>query len=269
MKTSKQVDLMESGGRDFKGGRWISVGTVLAILAAWAAATNLGLIGGRSLPTPQAIVGALWEFITVGYQGKSFLDNVGHSIFRAMAGLTLGVALGVPLGLLTGYHPRLNAMVSPIIGFLRPIPSLAFIPLVILYLGIGEISKVAVIWLAAFLYMTLYASTGVKNVKRDYILLGQNLELSQWDLFRTVIFPASLTYIIAGLKTATALSWAIVVAAELIAAQSGLGYMIMDASTFFNLPFVCVGILFIGGIGLLLELFTNQLEKRVIHWAGH
>jgi NitT/TauT family transport system permease protein len=267
MKKPRDVDVSRSGEQEITRTRWISVASVVSILAVWTLATNMGLISGKSLPTPQAILKALWEFITVGYRGKSFLDNVGHSIFRAMAGLTLGVAMGVPLGLLMGYHPRLNAVFSPIIGFLRPIPSLAFIPLVILYLGIGEPSKIAVIWLAAFLYMTLYAATGVRNVKRDYVLLGRNLELSQWQLFRTVIFPASLPYIIAGLKTATALSWAIVVAAELIAAQSGLGYMIMDASTFFNLPSVCVGMLFIGGIGLLLELGTNLIERNVLHWS--
>lgn len=269
MKRIPDVDLLQNSDQESKKTRWISVLSVISILALWTLATNLGLVSGKSVPAPQTILAAVWEFIRVGYQGKSFLDNVGHSIFRAMAGLTLGVALGVPLGLLMGYHPRLNAAASPIIGFLRPIPSLAFIPLVILYLGIGETSKISVIWLAAFLYMTLYAATGVRNVKRDYLLLGRNLELSQWQLFRTVIFPASLPYIIAGLKTATALSWAIVVAAELIAAQSGLGYMIMDASTFFNLPFVCVGILFIGGIGLLLELATNLIERKVLHWSGY
>lgn len=268
MKNGKTREMIGNSDRQ-RNTRWYSVGSVLTLFVIWAVATNVGLVSGKNLPTPQAMGHALWDFITIGYQGKSFLDNVGHSVFRAMAGLTLGVVLGVPLGLLIGYHEKLNAIVSPIIGFLRPIPALAFIPLVILYLGIGEVSKIAVIWLAAFLYMTLYASTGVKNVKNDYLLLGRNLGLSQWTLFRSVIFPASLTYIIAGLKTATALSWAIVVAAELIAAQSGLGYMIMDASTFFNLPFVCVGILFIGGIGLLLELITNQIERRVLHWAGH
>lgn len=249
--------------------RWVSVASVMVVIAMWTIASNTVFLAGHNVPTPQAILHAVWEFVTVGYQGKSFWDNVGHSLFRAMTGLILGVALGVPLGLLIGYRPFLNAIVSPIIGFLRPIPSLAFIPLVILLFGIGEFSKVAVIWLAAFLYMTLYAATGVRNVRRDFLQLGHNLELSQWQLFRSIIFPASLSYIIAGLKTATALSWAIVVAAELIAAQSGLGYMVMDASTFFNLPFVCVGILLIGGIGLLLELATNVLERKLVHWAGH
>lgn len=266
--SSRPTDVKNSD-RERNSNRWISVASVVTLLLVWTLATNFGVISGTALPTPQALLGAIWEFITVGYQGKSFFENVGQSMFRAMSGLALGVLLGVPLGLLMGYYPRLSAVFSPIIGFLRPIPALAFIPLVVLYLGIGEVSKIAVIWLAAFLYMTLYASTGVRNVTRDFILLGRNLELSKWELFQGIIFPASLPYIIAGLKTATALSWAIVVAAELIAAQAGLGYMIMDAATFFNLPFVCVGILFIGGIGLLLELFTNLLEKRVLHWSGH
>ncbi len=246
----------------------ISVTSVLVVLVVWAATTNLGLVSGKALPTPQVMVKSLTEFILDGYQGKPFVEHVGYSILRAMSALALGVLCGVPLGLLIGYYPRLAAVLNPFISFLRPIPALAFIPLVILYLGIGELSKVSVIWLAAFLYMTLYASTGVRNVPREYVLLGQNLELSKWEFFRRVIFPASLPYVIAGLKTATALSWAIVVAAELIAAQAGLGYMIMDAATFFNLPFVCVGILFIGGIGLLLEAITNALERRVLHWVG-
>lgn len=248
--------------------RTISILSVLIVLAIWTLSTNLGWVSGKALPSPQVMGEAVYSFITQGYQGKSFLTHVGSSVFRAITALVLGVICGVPLGLLMGYYPRLAAALNPFISFLRPIPALAFIPLVILYLGIGETSKISVIWLAAFLYMTLYASTGVRNVPRDYLLLGLNLELSKWEFFSRVIFPASLPYIITGFKTATALSWAIVVAAELIAAQAGLGYMIMDAATFFNLPFVCVGVIFIGAIGLFLEAATNWLEARLLHWTG-
>lgn len=248
--------------------RAISVLSVVGVMVVWTLSTNLGWVSGKALPAPQVLAEAIYTFMTQGYQGKSFLTHLGSSVFRATTALVLGVVCGVPLGLLMGYYPKLAAVLNPFIAFLRPIPALAFIPLVILYLGIGEVSKIAVIWLAAFLYMTLYAQTGVRNVPRDYLLLGLNLELSRRELFAKVIFPAALPYIITGFKTATALSWAIVVAAELIAAQAGLGYMIMDAATFFNLPFVCVGVIFIGVIGLLLEVATNRLEASLLHWTG-
>lgn len=248
--------------------RRIGIASVATALIVWAIVTNIGLVSHNTLPTPQKFAATLAGFVQHGYSGKSFLVNVGDSVFRAMTGLFFGILLGVPLGLFMGYDSRLNAALMPLIAFLRPIPALAFIPLVIIYFGIGELSKIIVIWIAAFLYMTLYASTGVRNVSREYFLLGLNLELSKWRMFKDIVFPAALPYIIAGIKTATALSWAIVVAAELIAAQAGLGYVIMDSSTFFNIPLVYVGIALIGAIGFALEMLTTLLERKILHWVG-
>jgi NitT/TauT family transport system permease protein len=124
------------------------------------------------------------------------------------------------------------------------------------------------IFLAALYYVVLNASAGVRTVPQDLIRAGQNLGLTPAQLFSKVIFWASLPHIMTGIKTATAVSWAIVVAAELIAAQAGLGFMVMDATTFFRVPNVYIGIIIIGAIGVTLEVITYSLDRRLLHWMG-
>ena len=145
---------------------------------------------------------------------------------------------------------------------------IAFIPLVILYFGIGEFPKILLIGAAAFWYVVLNTSNGVRSVPVDLVRAALNLGVRRDQLFFRVIFPAALPHVMTGIKTATALSWAIVVAAELVAAQEGLGYLIMDAATFFRVPYVYLGIIIIGVIGLLLEVVTVAIENRVLHWRG-
>jgi ABC-type nitrate/sulfonate/bicarbonate transport system permease component len=148
------------------------------------------------------------------------------------------------------------------------IPPIAYIPLVILWFGIGEFSKIVLIFLASFLYVALNTAAGVRAVPQDLIRVARTLGASNFRLFYAVILPEALPYVILGLKVALALSWAVVVAAELVAAQAGLGFLIMDAGTFFRIPDLYVGILLIGLIGLLLERGLTLFERRFVHWSG-
>lgn len=247
---------------------WVSIGSSVFLLVLWTVLTNTGTINSTTLPTPQVIVRSFWDFFTVGYAETSGWENIRMSVFRAMVGLGIGLAAGMPLGLLMGFIPLVNALLKPVVSFLRPIPALAFIPLVVLFFGIGEEAKIAVISLASFLYAILHSSAGAAAVPENYLLLGRNLGLSQWRLFWRIVLPAASPYIAAGVRTATAIAWAVMVAAELIAANSGIGWMISDAAIFYRLPYVYVGIILIGVIGLLLEVCITVLEKRIIHWAG-
>lgn len=246
----------------------ISWGTVAAILLLWWVVTALGLVKPFILPSPGDLIMELRALVAQGYAQKPLSEHVFSSLARTFTGLGLGLAVGIPLGLLMGANGTLFAILSPIFSFMRPIPPIAFIPLMILYFGIGEFSKVFLIFMAALWYVVLNASAGVRAVPQDLLRAAQNLGLTQAQIFRHVLFWAALPHIMTGLKTATAISWAIVVAAELIAAQAGLGFLVMDAATFFRVPDVYIGIIIIGLIGLTLEAITRAVERSLLHWQG-
>lgn len=248
--------------------RALSVATAVVLLGAWTIATNAGFIDPTTLPSPQRFYRTFMDFVTSGYAGKPALSHVGASVLRTFVGLGSGLILGIPIGLLMGYSSAVNAVLGPLFSFIRPVPPIAFIPLVILYFGIGEFPKILLIGAAAFWYVVLNTSAGVRVVPVDLIRAALNLGVNRRQLFFRVIFPAALPQIMTGVKTATALSWAIVVAAELVVAQEGLGYLIMDASTFFRVPYVYLGIAIIGLIGVVLEGVTVAVENRVLHWRG-
>lgn len=246
----------------------LSWGTIAAILLLWYALTGLGLVNPFVLPSPGALLREVGELLAHGYAQKPLSEHVLSSLIRTFVGLGLGLLIGIPLGLLMGVNRTLFAILSPIFSFMRPIPPIAFIPLMILYFGIGEFSKIFLIFLAALWYVVLNASAGVRAIPAELLRAGRNQGLTPAQLFRHVIFWAALPEIMTGVKTATAISWAIVVAAELIAAQAGLGFMVMDAATFFRVPDVYVGIIIIGLIGLALDLFVRTLERSLLHWQG-
>ena len=165
----------------------------------------------------------------------------------------------------------ISSALAPFFSFIRPIPPIAYIPLVILWFGIGEFSKIVLIFLASFLYVALNTAAGVRAVPQDLIRVARTLGTSNFRLFYAVILPEALPYVMLGLKVALALSWAVVVAAELVAAQAGLGYLIMDAGTFFRIPDLYVGIVLIGLIGLyagaradFVRTALRALERQMI-----
>ena len=247
---------------------WLTWLTWIILMFSWYLVTKLNLVDLVILPSPQTMWVTAVDFFQNGYSDKTAFTHISASIYRTFTGLIGGILFGVPVGLMVGYYPAVNAIFGPIFSFIRPVPPIAFIPLVILYFGIGEFPKILLIGAAAFWYVVLNTSNGVKSVPVDLLRAAQNLGVRPYQLFIYIIFPAALPSIMTGIKTATALSWAIVVAAELVAAQAGLGYMIMDAATFFRIPFVYLGIILVGIIGLLLEISTNILEKKLLHWVG-
>ncbi|HET7635299.1 MAG TPA: ABC transporter permease [Burkholderiales bacterium] len=245
-----------------------SVVAVAVVFLAWGAASYWGKLNPDRFPPIQAIYDALINLIRDGYAGKPLYLEILASLFRALGGFVLAILVGVPIGALLGTNKAFAAVVTPFLSFLRPIPPIALIPLFIFYFGIGEVSKLALIFLTAFLYITLNTASGVKSVPRDLILASYSLGLTKLQVFTRVILPGALPQIITGMRIAMALCWALVVAAELIAAQVGLGYMIMDATTFFRIPVVYIGVLIIGVIGLALEGLFMALEAHFLHWRG-
>jgi ABC-type nitrate/sulfonate/bicarbonate transport system permease component len=248
--------------------RLISIASVGAALAAWVLASFLLKLDPNKLPPVQTLLRTLWELVAHGYAGKPFYLQVFASVGRALAGFALAVLLGVPVGIWLGTNRTFESVVTPFLTFMRPIPPIALVPLFIFYFGIGELSKVALIFMTGFLYLTVSAAAGVKAVPEDLILASRSLGLTRRQIFFHVIIPAASGPILTGMRIAMTLSWTLVVAAELIAAQVGLGYMIMDATTFYRIPIVFIGVITIGLIGLLLESGLLLLERRLLHWRG-
>ncbi len=247
---------------------FVSVATVCALLLAWAVATLYFRVSPMVLPSPPALAEELQRLLTVGYSGKPLYVHIGWSLFRSMTGFLCGIALAIPVGLLMGYSRTINAMLQPVFGFFRPIPPIAFIPLMIIWFGIGELSKVLLIFAASFNYTVLSSAAGMRSVPEQLVRAGTNLGLTKRQLFTSVMLPAAMPHIVTGVKTSAAVSWAILVAAELIAAQAGIGFVIMDAGTFFRITDVFIGIVIVGIIGLALELAISAIERRLLHWQG-
>jgi len=241
---------------------------ILVLIGIWWLASASGAAGDSMLVSPRHLLerfGVLWN---KGYQGVPLVQQILASLLRTLAGFVAAAVTAVPLGLLMGMSKRARWLLSPIFALVRPIPAIAFIPLFIIWFGIGEFSKVLVIFLSSFLYITVSTEAAVYSIPVGWQRVALNMGASRATLFRRVIFPASLPGIITGLRIGMALSWALVVAAELIGAQRGLGYMIMDASVFFRVEDVYIGIICIGVIGLGLNAVLSALERRLCHWRG-
>jgi len=244
----------------------IKVLSPIALLLFWWLISLV--VGEDYLVSPSTIAITMVSLFQNGYSGADFTTHIFASLVRTVSGYVLAVLLAIPIGLWMGMNKYVAAVLNPLFALIRPIPAIAFLPLFIMWFGIGEVARISLIFLSAFLYIVLNTFSGVKTIPTGLIQAGKNLGASKIQLLRTVIFPASIPSIMIGLKSGLAVSWAIVVAAELMAAQEGLGYMISDASTFFRMPVVYVGIILIGVIGLLLENVITLMEKRSCHWAG-
>lgn len=225
-------------------------------------------VGEKYLVSPPEIISTMLLLFTDGYLGVNLTTHIAASLMRTLGGYILAVVIAIPIGLWMGMNKYVSAILNPIFAVIRPIPAIAFLPLFIMWFGIGETARVMLIFMSSFLYIVLNTYSGVKTVPNGLVQAAQNLGANKFQLIRLVIFPATIPSIMTGLKTGLAISWAIVVAAELMAAQQGLGYMISDASTFFRLPVVYVGIILIGLIGLILENIISMIEKKSCHWAG-
>lgn len=244
---------------------------VVAFLLFWQFVLAPGGIPGIATQFLGSPVG-IWEsFVNLaqnGYDGKPLDAHIGASLLRSTTGFVIGAAVAIPLGLFMGYHRLVGNLLIPIFSFLRPIPALAFIPVVTIWFGIGEVAKILVIFWTAFIYSVLGSSLGVRSAPRDYLRVAANYQISAMRSLFTIVLPSALPQLMVSLRTGMALSWAVVITAELIAAQQGLGYLIMDASNLFRINVVFVGLAFIGMIGICIEFGFRFVEKRLLHWQG-
>jgi len=246
----------------------ISALSIFTTILAWFVVTNTGWVPELYLPSPQEIVSQFGMLLSDGYQGTSLGGQIGISLYRTMTGFIIGAALGIFIGLAAGYYRALAAAVNPILAFIRPVPPIAFIPLVVLYFGLGETGKIMLIVLTAFNYTVVNAQAGAMGTPLAFRRAAATLGLKRRQEFVRVIFPAALPSIFTGLRVSMALSWAVVVAAELVGAQSGLGFMINNAALQLQIPIVFIGIGLIGVVGLILNGIILLAERKIVHWSG-
>jgi taurine transport system permease protein len=248
---------------------WAVTGLAIGlVLAAWVAATSGGLVSDLFLPGPADLWQGFEELAQYGYKGRSLLDHAGLSLMRVGAGFLTGALVGTGLGLGMGYAPRLDALAAPFIEFLRPLPQLAYLVLLIIWLGIGETSKITMLFLAALPVSAVAARDGVRNVPEARLRAARALGASSWQVFRYVVAPSALPEILTGARLSLGIVYATLIAAEIIAGASGIGWMILDAGRTLRSDYVFVGILLIGLVGIALDRTLLLLERRVVHWGG-
>ncbi len=220
------------------------------------------------LPSPEAVWQRFLNVSTEGYQNFTLLEHLGYSLFRVVLGFLFGALVGIPLGYAMGLSGWFRGWFDPIVEFMRPVPPLALIPLVIIWAGIGESGKIILLFLAALWIMTIAARAGVSGVNITKVHAAYSLGASKWQLMRHVIMPNSLPEIFTGARVAMGVCWGTVVAAELVAAEVGAGMMIMVASRFQLTDIVIMGIILIGIIGFGIDILMRMAEKKLVPWKG-
>jgi len=220
------------------------------------------------LPAPEVVWQRFVFLNTEGYQGFTLLEHTRYSLQRVLIGFLLGAAVGVPIGYAMGLTGWARGWFDPIVEFMRPIPPLALIPLIIIWFGIGEIGKIVLLFLAALWIMIIAARSGVSGVAITKVHAAYSLGASKWQILGKVIVPNSLPDIFTGARVAMGVCWGTVVAAELVAANVGLGKMIVTASKFQLTDIIIVGIIVIGAIGFAIEVGMRALENWLVPWKG-
>lgn len=238
----------------------IGLGSVLTI---WQTLTSLGIINSFLLPSPASVLSSLWEMSSDG----SLWINLGASLKRVCVGYLMACAVGLTLGFLCGLSSVAAELLRPIIEALRPIPPLAWVPIAILWFGLGDMSAYFLVFLGCLFPLFFGAYTAVRSIDRNQINAALCLGASRWLLFRGVIVPASLPIMMPNLRLALGIGWMCVVTAELIAAQSGLGYLIQQSRMLFQIQNVVSGMMAIGVVGYLMSAAVERIERRVNAWA--
>jgi ABC-type nitrate/sulfonate/bicarbonate transport system permease component len=245
--------------------RRIVIGTIslAAVIGTYTIISNLPESNPVLMPPPQLVLGTFWKRLI----DLSLLEATFASIKRVAIGYAIGTGSAIIIGTLMGWFRLMEYIVDPIVEVLRPIPPLAYIPLVILWFGIGEVSRILVITASSFLTCIVNAYTGMKQVPKVYVDAAETLGADKFTVFRTVAIPSAIPYIFAGMRVAMAASWTTLVAAELIAAQSGLGFLLQTGRRYFNTDLVITGIIMIGILAFTMDRVFRRIQQRFTRWA--
>lgn len=232
------------------------------LLLAWQIAAQIGWLSSRILPEPLAVAKAAWTLTVSG----ELLTHVSVSLWRATSSFIVGGGLGLLLGLLTGTFKTAETLLDTTLQMVRNIPALALIPLVILWFGIEESAKLFLVSIGVFFPIYLNTFHGIRSVDSGLIEMAKSYGLSGWPLYRDVILPGALPSILVGVRFSLGLVWVLLIVAETISAQSGIGYMTMNAREFLQTDIVLVGILLYALLGKLADALSRGLERYWLRW---
>jgi NitT/TauT family transport system permease protein len=233
----------------------------LLLLGGWYGVHHSGLVNPALVPTPHAVALRFLELLA----DRLPLDVV-MSTRRVFAGVVVGVALAVPTGFVLGWYRQIRAFIEPLINFFRALPPIALIPLVIIYFGVDELAKTVILFYASFFAGVIVMYEGIAQTNPIYVRVARTLGASDGEIFRRIIVPVAVPHILTALRVALGVAWATLVASELIAAQQGLGALIQNAGSFFQLDVIYVGIICIGLIALLMDLGLRAIARRLVSW---
>ena len=258
----------KNGKLQFRSSLLISIATVIALIAIWALIAALELVPALYLPGPLAVLHKFQEVSSQGYMDATLWQHLSASILRIGVAVIIASAIAIPVGLAIGINPIARAILDPLIEFYRPVPPLAYLPLIVIWCGIGELSKILLIFLAVFAPIVVSTAAGVRHIDPIRIRVAQSLGATRWQVIRYVVLPSALPDILTGIRIGLGAGWSTLVAAELVAATQGIGFMIQSASQFLVTDLVIAGILIIALVAYALEIGLRLLQKKLAPWRG-
>ena len=239
----------------------------LAAIGVWQTACWTGLVAPALLASPAEVGLALVDLCRTGMPpGRTLPMHAWMSLTRVLTGTGLAVALGTPIGLALGASPRLRGLIMPLVDFIRPIPPLAWIPLAILWFGLGNPPSFFLISIGAFFPVLMNTIAGVNHVDGIYLRAARNLGVGSWTMFTRVILPAATPYILAGVRIGIGTAFIVVIVSEMIAVNDGLGFRILEAREFMWSDKIIAGMLTIGLLGLAIDTAISRLNNHLLRW---
>ncbi len=246
----------------------ISLATTVGLIFLWWLATEMQWVKPLFLPSPVAVVERFFKVWNEEFSGATLWQHALWSLFRVFGAFFLACATAIPVGIAMGVNRHFRGVFDPPIEFYRPIPPLGYLPLTVIWLGIGDLQKVTLIFLAIFAPMAMNAQAGVRSVSIEQIHAAYSLGATRAQVVRHVILKGALPEILTGMRIGIGFGWTTLVAAEMVAAQAGLGFMVLSAAEFLVTEVVVLGIVVIGAIAYLFDLFMRRLERALVPWKG-
>jgi taurine transport system permease protein len=246
----------------------ISAVTVVALVALWWLASHLRWLPPLFLPTPEVVFQRLYESAAGELTDAPLAEHFGWSMFRVFTAFIAACVTAIPIGVAMGVSRVLRGIFDPPIEFYRPLPPLAYLPLIVIWFGIDELSKILLIYLACFAPLAMSARAGVRSVSQEQIHAAYSMGATKYQVIWHVVVPAAMPEILTAMRIAIGFGWTTLVAAEMVAANKGLGQMVLNASNFLRTDIVIMGIIVIGVVAYLFDLLMRYVERVVVPWKG-
>lgn len=249
--------------------RLLTIITWVVILSGWYLITRFEVFSPTLVPSPSKVLSTFINILFDGYNKVTLLGHLMASFQRLFLSIFFAIITAIPLGLMSGYFSKFRAVIDSVVEFYRPLPPLAYYTLLILWLGIDNTSKITLLFLAAFAPIYIACVSAVTKINKNYVLGAKSLGANQKQIFFKIVLPACMPEIFTGVRTAMGFSYTTLVAAEMVAATSGIGWMVLDASNFLKSDVIFVGIIVMGITGIAIDQALRMIEKKFIYWKGY